>query len=91
MSEEQKTEEPQDENDEPGELGRVDDARFNRTLEALIAESEDTRLHRMKQMRTRGFIAMNASIVFIFIGISAFGWFFLMEGEIISAAMIRLV
>ncbi|MDH5722328.1 MAG: DUF3137 domain-containing protein [Alphaproteobacteria bacterium] len=85
MSKEQKTDEsPQEEHVELGELNRVDDTRFNKTLEALIQESEDTRLHRMKQMRTRGFIAMNASIALIFIGIAAFGWFFLMEGKIIE-------
>lgn len=93
MSEEQKTEVEQEEQTDMGELDRVDDARFSRELEALIKESEDMRLHRMKQMRTRGFVAMNASIFFLFIGISAFGWFFLMEGDVakgIAAVIISM-
>ena len=71
---------PLHDNDEG--LGRVDERRFTKELDRLIKESEEMRLDRMKQHRTRGFIAMNFSILFILIGISAFGWFFLMEAQL---------
>ncbi len=65
-----------------GSLDRIDDQRFTRELDRLIKESEEMRLNRMKQHRTRGFVAMNLSILSIMIGIGAFGWFFLMQAQL---------
>ncbi len=73
------------------EIGRVDDVRFRRTLDNLIEEAEEMRLMRMKQNRTRSFIAMNMGILFMLIGVSAFGWFFLMEVNIVLAVLSLLV
>ncbi len=87
MSKAQKTEEQAEDKTELDEMNRIEERRFTKQLEALIEESEEMRLHRMKQMRTRGFVAMNASIFFIFLGITAFGWFFLMEGDIVKALL----
>lgn len=67
------------------EIGRVNESRFTRELELLIKESEETRLMRMKQYQTRGFISMNLGILSILIGISGFGWLFMMEAQVISA------
>lgn len=65
------------------ELNRIDDKRFTKKLDLLIKESEDMRIARMKQHRTRGFVAMNLTILFVLLGIAAFGWFFLMEGQLL--------
>ncbi len=62
-----------------GDLSRVDDRKFGKKLDALIAESEDMRLQKMKQHRTRGFVAMNLNILFVLLGVAGFGWFFLVE------------
>lgn len=72
------------------ELHRVEESRFDKNLEAVIQESEEMRIDRMKQHRTRTFLAMNFSIFSVFLGVLAFGWFFLMEG-VLSTALICLV
>lgn len=64
------------------ELGRVDEDRFRQNLDGLIFEAEEMRISRMKQHRARGFIAMNLGILFMLIGVGAFGWFFLMMVDI---------
>ncbi|MGH1375628.1 MAG: DUF3137 domain-containing protein [Alphaproteobacteria bacterium] len=79
-----------DKADISSDLGRVDDRRFDKDLEALIKESEDMRINRMKQHRTRGFIAMNLSIFSVLIGVAAFGWFFLMEAQVTPAIVTLL-
>lgn len=69
------------------ELGRVDEDRFRKNLDELIIEAEEMRLSRMKQHRTRGFIAMNMGILFMLIGVGAFGWFFLVMTDIPMATL----
>lgn len=69
------------------ELGRVDEDRFRKNLDELIIEAEEMRLARMKQHRTRGFIAMNLGILFMLIGVGAFGWFFLVMTDIPIAVL----
>jgi len=73
------------------ELERVEESRFDKNLEAVIAESEEMRLDRMRQHRTRTFIAMNASIFCVFVGVLGFGWFFLMQGVMSIALLLLLV
>ncbi|MCB1591546.1 MAG: DUF3137 domain-containing protein [Alphaproteobacteria bacterium] len=69
------------------ELGRVDEDRFRRQLDELINEAEDMRLARMKQHRTRGFIAMNSGILFMLFGVGLFGWFFLVMTDVPLAVL----
>lgn len=71
-----------------GELSRVSENRFSKELEFLIKEAEDMRIKRMMQHRTRSFVTMNVSILSVMLGIGAFGWFFLMEGQIIPAFLV---
>lgn len=70
-----------------GELSRVDGKRFDKKLTALIDEAEDMRIKKMMQHRTRGFISMNLNILFVILGIAAFGWFFLMQAMLIPAIL----
>ncbi len=68
-----------------GDLSRIDDRKFGKKLDTLIAESEEMRLNRMKQHRTRSFIAMNLNILSVLLGVAGFGWFFLMEAVLLPA------
>ncbi|PCJ98590.1 MAG: hypothetical protein COA45_07685 [Zetaproteobacteria bacterium] len=68
-----------------GDLSRVDDRKFGKKLDALIKESEEMRLDRMKQHRTRSFIGMNLNILSVLLGVTGFGWFFLMEAVLLPA------
>jgi len=72
----------------PDNINRIDDQRFLKKLDQLITVSEDMRIKRMKQHRTRGFISMNVSILSIMIGIGGFGWFFLMKGELFISCIL---
>jgi len=67
------------------ELQVIDEHRFNRKLDQLIEESEEMRLNRMQQHRTRGFMSMSFSILFVLIGVGLFGWFFLVEVDLLMA------
>lgn len=73
------------------ELQRTENDRFTKELEALIAEAEELRLNRMKQHRTRGFLAMNFGILFAVVGVGASGWYFLMEAEVLLSFAIILL
>jgi len=64
-------------------MDRIDENRFTKELDRLIKESEDMRLQRMQQHRTRSFITMNLSILSMLAGILAFGWFFLMQAQLV--------
>lgn len=82
------TKTPADDSTKIEELRRVEGGRFDKNLEAVIAESEEMRLNRMKQHRTRSFITMNFSIFSVLVGVTGFGWFFLMEAVIVPALVI---
>lgn len=71
-----------------GELNRVSDRRFSKELEFLIKEAEEMRIRRMMQHRMRSFATMNVSILSVMIGIGGFGWYFLMEGQIVPAFVV---
>ncbi len=73
------------ENTSSNDLKRMDNKRFNKELTALINESEEMRIKRAKQHRARTFIALNANIFFMIIGVLGFGWFFLMKAELTPA------
>ncbi len=76
---------------EKSDINRIDNSRFNKDLEAIIAESEEMRLNRMRQNRTRGFVAMNLSILFLIVGVAGFGWLFLMYGRLFSGVLVLLI
>lgn len=71
-----------------GDLNRVSEVRFTKELNFLIKESEEMRVARMMQHRTRGFITMNLSIFCIFLGIAGFGYLFLIEAQLIPALLV---
>ncbi len=62
-------------------IERVEQSRFSKEMDLVIKESEEMRIKRMMQHRTRGFVAMNTSIFFAFLGALAAGYFFLMQGQ----------
>ena len=66
---------------------RRDDAQFQADVEALIQEAENTRLSYMQSQRSRSFMAMNAGIVSVLAGASGFGWYFLMEFDLLKAVL----
>ncbi|PCI55973.1 MAG: hypothetical protein COB36_04040 [Alphaproteobacteria bacterium] len=70
-----------------GDLSRIDDRKFGKRLDALIAESEEMRLNRMRQHRTRSFISMNLTIFSILLGVAGFGWFFLVQAILLPAVL----
>lgn len=66
-------------------IERVDDTRFTRDLDALIEQAEEMRLKRMKQHRTRSFIAMTLNVISLTLGVGGFGWFLLMQAAPMQA------
>ena len=64
-------------------LERRDDVRFQHETENLIKSAEDMRLQYMRKQRSRSFMAMAAGILSVLAGSVGFGWFFLMEGNLI--------
>lgn len=74
-----------------GDLSRVDDRKFGKKLDALIAESEEMRLQKMKQHRTRSFVSMNLNILSVLLGVAGFGWFFLVEAVLLPAILILAI
>lgn len=81
---------PATENAALQELIRLDEQRFTKQMDDLIAEAEEMRLKRMKQHRTLSFMAMNVSIVCLTLGVAAFGWYLLMQINI-SYAVLSLI
>ncbi len=69
------------------DLNRIDSGRFNKDLNALINESEEMRLKRMKQYRARSLVAINFNILFLLAGVVGFGWFFLVNAQLIPAVL----
>ena len=66
-------------------LQRRDDAQFQDELEKLIRVAEDRRLHFMRRVRGRQFMAMTISIIGVIAGAGGFGWFLFMKGELARA------
>ena len=73
------------------EIARVDERRFSMQLQDLVAEAEEMRIKRMRQHRTRGFIAMNFAIFALTLGAAGFGWYFLMHLNIGMSVLCVLI
>lgn len=76
---------------EASDLNRIDESRFNKELDMVIKSSEEMRIKRMMQHRTRGFITANLSILSLLLGVGGFGWFFLMQAQMVPAFSIFLL
>ncbi|MCK5384843.1 MAG: DUF3137 domain-containing protein [Alphaproteobacteria bacterium] len=66
-----------------GEVDRIDEQRFTKKLKTLIKESEAMRLDYMRKHRMRSWMAMNLTIFFVVVGSAAFGWFFMIQAQIV--------
>jgi len=65
------------------EVDRIDEQRFSKELARLIKESEDMRLDYMRSQQYRGWAALNLSILSVVAGSAAFGWFFMIEAQLV--------
>jgi len=86
-----KNKNPATSEDRPHSVSRIDDAVFEKKLSNLIAEAEETRLNRMKSLRSRSVIGLNLNILFIFLGVLGFGWYFLVDIKPILAVICLIV
>ncbi len=75
----------------PKKIERVETSRFSKEMDAVIKESEDMRISRMMQHRTRSFMAMNFSLFFVFLGVASSGYFFLMEAQFLLSIFCLLI
>ena len=75
------------ENEEIRDISRSEDKIFNKDIEKLIAESEEMRLKRMRQHRMRSFTSINLSILLFLVGVIGFGWFFLIEAQLMPSVI----
>lgn len=73
------------------EVSRERDQEFANKMDALIADAESMRLNFMKRHRTRGHIVTTVGLISIVIGASGFGWYLLMDGDILRAIVSMLV
>lgn len=67
------------------EVSRGRDQEFSNKIDALIADAEATRLNFMKRHRTRGNIVTTIGLISLVIGSGGFGWYLLMEADILRA------
>ena len=65
------------------EVGRVDERRFSKEMTHLINESEDLRLGYMRSHQFRGWAALNLTILSVTGGSAAFGWYFMIEAQLV--------
>lgn len=65
------------------ELASRDDRAFNQDMDALLDSAETMRLNAMKVQRNRGFIAMSVGLATICVGAAGFGWFLLVEAQLV--------
>lgn len=68
-------------------IERQDDAVFEREIDALIKYGEDRRLYFMKKHDSRGLMVMTLTLILVVCGAGAFGWFLLMQYNIVKAAL----
>lgn len=69
------------------DIQRRDDRQFQADMKQLIHESENTRLAFMKKQRFRGFVSLTSIILSVLIGAGGFGWFLLVEADIVMASL----
>ena len=72
-------------------IERQDHEKFHAEMDRLIRAAEDLRLARMQEHRGRGFLSMTISIISILIGSAGFGWFFLMQANLLIAVLCMLI
>jgi len=63
-----------------------DDTKFVKTIDTLIDDAEQMRLKFMAKHRMRGFISTTLGLIAIFLGTAGFGWFLLMDADLVKAA-----
>jgi hypothetical protein len=68
-----------------GELTRSDHMRFTNELEVLVKDAEALRLSYMKRHQARGNTALTLGLISLVIGSGGFGWFLLVQGDIVRA------
>lgn len=66
-------------------LTRTEDRYFSSQIEQVIKKSEAHRLHFMKRHYKRDMMTSNLSLLVMTIGGCGFGWFFLMEADLVKA------
>ncbi len=72
--------------DEPmEELRRTDHEAFAAEMKALVSEAEANRLRYMRARQRRGFFALSVGMIAMLAGACGFGWYFLMEGDLLRA------
>lgn len=64
------------------EIQKRDDVQFQTEIDQLIRESEDMRLSYMGKHRSRNLMSIVIGLISIILGAVAFGWFFLMNGQL---------
>ena len=67
------------------DIVRHDAEHSNKETEALSREAEEMRLSYMKSVRKRGFMAMTTGLNAVLIGAGGFGWYLLVEANILKA------
>ncbi len=67
------------------EISRGEEAKFRQEVDRLIEAAENSRLDFMRRYRGRHFLSLSVGLFIIVLGGSGFGWFLLMEANIIKA------
>lgn len=73
------------------DICRSHDHDFSAQADRLVRDAEAMRLSFMKRHRTRGHIAMTIGLICLLAGACGFGWFLLMEGDILRATGLVLI
>lgn len=73
------------------EVERLDEARFTREMEQLVQKAEDLRLKQMQNYRARKMLSSTCTILFVLGGASGFGWFFLVQSNLLYAVASILI
>lgn len=73
------------------DLQRRDDVRFQHEIELLIKDAEDSRLKYMQQQRGRNLTTLFMSVIFTILGAAGFGYFFLMQGNLVMALISMVI
>lgn len=68
-----------------GEIARGDHQGFTAQIERLIREAEELRLRYMKKHQTHNNLALSVGLICMLIGAGGFGWFLLMEANLVHA------
>lgn len=69
----------------------VDDVLFSNNLASILRESEEFRLKKMAQHRSREFISTTSIICLTVLGAGGFAWFFLINGNIAIALLCMII